>query len=128
VSIWANTAKEELDAADSLDLFLIFNAFCFQVLGLSVKNMDIVWIDVDMRKEVFVHECMIALRMIARQTDIFVHVESYNIGERDAIIVVRLNEVLIDYLGTGASGKTQNEWPIWSWVEGINATFEILSG
>lgn len=49
-----------------------------------------------MREEVLVHEGVVALWVLARYADVFVHVEGYDILERDASRFVGLDKAFVD--------------------------------
>lgn len=72
VPIGSYPAKEELNAAGALDFFFIRYALLFKIFCISVQDVDVCWVDVDMAEEVLVHERVVGLRMIARDADVFV--------------------------------------------------------
>lgn len=47
--------------------------------------------------------------MLARQTDIFIHVEGYDIFEGNAIHLVRGNERAVDGNGAASGGEAEDE-------------------
>ena len=78
-----------------------------------------------MGKEVLVHEAVGGFRVIFWQIDIFVHVECYDIGERDLAIFVRLYEVFIYNLWAAAGGQPKHERPLGSRRKRINAVDDM---
>lgn len=94
INLWINrryTAEEQLDSSNFTDFFFVFCTFCFQVLRIAIEDMNIPWINVDMRKQVFMHKRVVRLfvipqsdhilQFIPRQIDVFVHIECDNIPE-----------------------------------------------
>ena len=82
--VGADAAEEEVDAAGLTDHLLIVPAFCLQVFGIAVQDMDVFLRAVDVVEEVFGHEGMVALRMALGQADILVHVERDDVLEADS--------------------------------------------
>lgn len=98
VTVLANSAKEEIDAAHRLDLGFICIALPDKILCVSIENVDLGRGDIDyrtgytsashktleqhtVREKLAEHEGMVGLGMILRETDVFVHIESNNILE-----------------------------------------------
>lgn len=50
VTIFANTAKENFDATVRLDRLLISFAFCDEIVRIAVKDMDVLWLNVDYKE------------------------------------------------------------------------------
>ena len=48
VTVRSDTTKEQLNATGMLYLFLIRNAFCFEVWCVAVQNVDVGGVDIDM--------------------------------------------------------------------------------
>jgi len=72
VSVFADASQEEVDAADSFDLGLVLDAFNLKIWGIAVEDMDVIWVDVDVREEVPPHEGVVALGMVSGETDVLV--------------------------------------------------------
>lgn len=75
VSVLPDASKEEVDAADGLDLSLVGDTLCFQVGGVAVENVDVVGVDVHVREQVLPHEGVVAFRVVPRDANIFVLVK-----------------------------------------------------
>ena len=75
MAVFAYSSEEEVEAAGLDDSFLICLAFCDRICSITVKNMDILRLLVDLVEKVLVHERVVALRMAFRKTNILIHVE-----------------------------------------------------
>ena len=53
-----------------------------------------------------VHERVVAFGVRSGDTDVFIHIESNNILERNAAGLVSVNELFVDTDGRRTSGKT----------------------
>ena len=73
-------------------------ALLFQVLGITVQDMDILLRTVNMIEEIGSHERVIALRMGFRQTYIFIHIEGDDMLERNLAFFYRLYQIGIHAL------------------------------
>ena len=80
-SIGSDTREEELDPAVLLDLVLVPPALHREVCGVAVQQVGIVRLDVNVTEEVLPHEGVVALRMVARQAAVLVHVERHHVLE-----------------------------------------------
>ena len=109
VSVGADAAHEEVDAAGSLDGSLVLSAFGSQVLRVAVQDMHVLLLDVDVGEEVGPHEAVVALGVFLGQTHVFVHVEGDDVLERNLAGLVHLNEVLVEAERRRTSGTAQFE-------------------
>lgn len=55
------TSYEQLDSSSFCDLLLIGLTLCFQVLCVSIQDVSIGWLNVDMLEEVVPHVGVVAL-------------------------------------------------------------------
>ena len=99
VTIGANAAHEEVNAAGILDGLLVGSALGSQILGIAVQDVHVLLLDVNVREEVGPHEAMVALGVLFGQTYIFVHVKGDDILEADLTSLVELDEVLVQTQG-----------------------------
>jgi hypothetical protein len=72
VSIWSNSSKEKIDAANSLDFGLILHALRFKVRRIPIEDVDIGRVDIDVAEEMLIHERVVRLRVFAGNTDVLV--------------------------------------------------------
>lgn len=63
--------------------------------ALTVENVDVLRINVDVSKEVGPHKRVIALGMRSRETGVFVHVKRHNVLEGDRPRPVQCDQVLV---------------------------------
>ena len=77
VAVWTDAAEEELNAAGALDLFFVGDAFGFEVLRVAIENVYVGRVDVDVGKEVSVHEGVVGFGVIAWDADVFVLLYSH---------------------------------------------------
>lgn len=85
------TGKKELDSSDCLDLVFVRRALQRKVCRIPVQDIDIFGINVKVFEKVFPHESVVAFTMIARQTNILVHIESDDVLERNQSLLVVLH-------------------------------------
>ena len=98
MAIRTDTADKEVDATRFFYHLLIMTALLFQVLGITVQDMNILLRAVDMIEEIGSHKRVIALRMRFRQTYIFIHIEGDDMLERNLAFFYRLYQVGIHAL------------------------------
>jgi hypothetical protein len=72
VAIRADAAEEEFNTASVLDLLLVLVAFGVQIGGVPVEDVDVGRVYIYVGEKVLVHEAVVALRVLARNPDIFV--------------------------------------------------------
>lgn len=83
MAVLADSAEEQIDAASLYDGFLVVLALFVEICGVAVEDVDVAGRNVNLVEKVPVHKAVIALRMILRNPDIFIHVEGDDILERD---------------------------------------------
>jgi hypothetical protein len=76
-----------------------------------------------MAEEVLVHEAVVALRVVPRDPNVLVHVESDHIAEGDLASFVALNKMLINPDGAASSGKAQDKRVLCRGIEGFDAFY-----
>ena len=99
MAIGANAAHEQVDTACCLYGLLVVLALCLQVLGIAVKDMDILFLNVDVAEEVVPHKAMVALGMIFGEVHILVHVERDDVLERYLASLVQGNQLAVHAQG-----------------------------
>lgn len=83
VAILTNTGEEKVNTTGSLDGVFIGNTLGLEVGGIAIEDVDIGRVDVYMREEVLPHERVVRLAVVARDTDVLVHVECDDIFKGD---------------------------------------------
>ena len=109
MSVGADTADEQVDAACLLDHLLVVRALGDEVLGVAVEDVDVLLGDVNVVEEVGGHEAMIALGMAFGQGDVLVHVERQHVLEGHASGLVGFDEGTVHTDGAAARGQAQHE-------------------
>lgn len=59
VAIWTDAAQKKLNAAGALDLLFVRDAFGFEIWRISVQDVDVCWVDVNMAEKMLVHEAVV---------------------------------------------------------------------
>ena len=109
VAVNTGAAEEQVDATVGSDLRFVTCAFGFQISRHTVKNVHVLFRDVDVVEEIVMHEEPVALMMGLRQADVFVHVERHDVLEADFSGLVVFDEALIDAERGGAGREAENE-------------------
>jgi hypothetical protein len=140
VAIRSDASEEEFDSTCLTYLFFILGTFCGQVWSIPVKDIDVGRVDIDVGEEVCVHEAVIALGVVPRESDVFVleevnscmcwsgerasyHVESHDILEGDVSSLESLDQVLVDYHRAATCWQSQDEGSLRGWSEVIDAAY-----
>ena len=92
VAVGTDTTHEQVDAACCLNSFLVVLALCFQILGIAIEDMYILFLDVNVTEEVVPHEAVVALGMFLGEVHVLVHVERDHILERYLASLVQGNQ------------------------------------
>ena len=71
MSIGTNTAHEEVNTTCILDSLLVILTLDLQILGVTIEDMDILFLNVDVAEEIVPHEGVVTLGMIFGEIDIF---------------------------------------------------------
>jgi hypothetical protein len=96
VTVRTYATHEEVDAACSLNSLLVVLTLLDEVFGITIEDVYIFLLDIDMAEEVVPHEAVIALWVVFRQFDILVHVECYDILKREFASLILLDELAIE--------------------------------
>jgi len=84
-----------MDAASLGDFKFILLALGREVAGVAVEDVHILRKDVDVLEEVVPHEIVVALRMVAGQPHVLVHVERLDVLERNSALAMKLDQFLV---------------------------------
>ena len=95
MTVGANATEEQVNTAIRLDFLLVASALSNQILSITVKNVHILSLHINMAEEVVPHERMIALGVLLGQPYILVHVECNHILEAYDTFVIKVNQLLI---------------------------------
>ena len=109
MSIGTYASHEQVDTTSILDCFLIVFALSLQILGITVENMHILFLDIDVAEEIVPHEGVVALWMFFGQIDILVHIERDDILERHLASLIQLDQFSVHTQGRTPSRTAQLE-------------------
>ena len=82
MAVGTNAPHEEIDTACGLNGFLVVLTLSLQVLGVAVQNMNILFLNINVTKEVVLHKAMVALGVFLGEVHILVHIERDDVLER----------------------------------------------
>src|SRR5208283_4518803 len=92
----ASDAKNlQIDSAAFNNPLFIPSTKCIDILGHSLRNMDVTNIKVDVLKQVLVHEVMIALVMRRRQSNVLIKVKCCDLGKVQSFIFVHADKLFV---------------------------------
>ncbi len=110
MTVHTDAAHEQVDSAVKSDLLLVVGAFLFGIVGHAVQNVDVLRLHIDeVVEEVVVHEVPIALIVLMRKAEVFVHVEGNDVFETDLTRFVHANKLLINADRAGTGRKAENK-------------------
>ena len=109
MSVLSDAAEEQVDSSCLHDGFLVVLALCLEVRSVSVQDMDVLLRLVDVVEKIFVHEGVVALRMLYRESHIFVHVERNHVLEGNFAGLHHSDEFLVSLDRGGTGAETDNE-------------------
>ena len=92
MTVGADAAHKEVDAACGHNGLLIILAFLLEVLGIAVEDVDVLFLDVDVAEEVVPHKRVVTLGMILGEVHILVHVERDDVLEGHLAGLVQGNQ------------------------------------
>lgn len=75
MSIWTDPAEEELDPTSTLDLLFIGDALLFKVGRVTVEDVNVLRVDIDVAEEMLVHEGVVGFGVFTGDGDVFVLLE-----------------------------------------------------
>ena len=82
MTVNADAAHEEVDSAVGSDFLLISCALTLGVVCHTVEDVDVFGLHInEVIEEIVVHKVPVALVVLVRKAEVFVHVEGNNIGE-----------------------------------------------
>ena len=82
MSVFTYSSQEEVESSGCLNGRLVGCALRFEVLGISIEDMDILLRLINLAEEIGVHERVVTLRMTLRKAYILIHIERDDILER----------------------------------------------
>ena len=95
VSVRTDTAHEEVNTTSFCNHFLVVVALGDEVRSVTIEDVHVLWLDVDVVEEVVPHEAVVAFWVINRQFHILVHVERDDVLERDLASTAHVNQIAV---------------------------------
>jgi len=126
MTIGTNTAQEELDTTNTGNLSLELLTLFIQIRSITIQNVSVLGLDVDVHKEVLPHERVVGFRMITRQANVLVHVEGNNMLKADFSSLVHFDQELVYTYGRRASRKTNDKGTLSSRVELLDTLLDVV--
>ena len=99
MSVGTDSTDEEVDASCFLNHLLVVGALCHQVFSVSIQDVHIILIDIDMVEKVTGHKRVIALRMVFCKSYILVHIKGNHILKRDTSFLICFHQTSVHSLG-----------------------------
>ena len=75
VAVAADAEDLQIDSAAVTDALLVISTMGGDIVDIAVRNVYVAWVDINVPKQLIVHEGMVGLRVIDRQPDVFVEIE-----------------------------------------------------
>ena len=109
MAIGANASHKEVYATCCLNGFLVVLALCFQILGIAIEDMDILFLNVDVAEEVVPHEGVVTLGMFLGEVYVLVHIERDDVLEGHLAGLVQGNQFTVHAERGTACGAAEFE-------------------
>ena len=91
------------------DFLFVGLTFGGRVGRVAVENVDVLGKNIDLVEEVGPHKSVVALLVVAGDSAVFVHVESYHIPERDFSLLVQADKVAVHSQRRTTRGAAEHE-------------------
>ena len=108
VTVSSNAENLNVDTAKLTYLLLVCLAECVNVLCLTVGNVCISLVNVDLIEEVLVHKVTVALIVVGSYGIVFVKVYGGYLGEVELACLVVIDEAIVKTDGGISRCKTEN--------------------
>lgn len=104
----ANAKNLQIDSTVTFYfLFVIFTEFSDFLPGdLSVGDIDILWWNIDMIKQILPHVVIIAFDVVLRDGIVLVQVESDDVLEGELALLIHLDQLFVDFEGSASCCKS----------------------
>ncbi|MNY63134.1 hypothetical protein D3C86_2000530 [compost metagenome] len=66
MTVITHAAHEQVNFAIRADFFFVLTAFCVNIRRVAIQQVNIFRLNINVIKEIAVHEAMVALRMLLR--------------------------------------------------------------
>ena len=91
MSVGTNTTHKEVDTTIRFDLLFVTGTLSIQIGSITIQDIGILRIDINMVEEIIPHERIVAFGMFFRQADIFIHIKSNYIPEGNNSFLVQVD-------------------------------------
>ena len=95
VAVVADAQQLQVDAAHAVDDLVVLGAGCVRIGVGAVRQVDAGGVDVDVVKQVAVHEAPVAFRVVLGQAAVLVQVHGGDLREINVALVVPLHQLLV---------------------------------
>ncbi|MNL72347.1 hypothetical protein D3C87_1976440 [compost metagenome] len=75
MAIAADPQNLQIHRTAFLQQLVVCKAFCIQISRVAIRDMCFGEININVVEQVLIHEAAVALRMIARQADVFIQIK-----------------------------------------------------
>ncbi len=91
----ADSENLQVNAPRILNLLLVQPAVSIKIKRPAIRDVRVVGFDIDVRKEIVVHEEPVALRVRRTQPHVFIQVERRHLGKVQPLFPVQANQFLV---------------------------------
>ena len=107
MAVMPQAQKLQVNAAQALNHVLVAGALLIAVRLGAVGNIGAVHVDVNVLKEIVIHEVVVALVIIPGKPSVFIQVHALYTGEIQITFVVPFDQLLVsaDWGGSGCQAK-----------------------
>ena len=102
------TSNKEINPSTLFNFLFIFVTLLLKVWCISIQNVYIDWVNVDMTEKLFPHVGVVTLWVVRWDADILVHVKGLDILEGYLPSFMELNELLIHSQWSATCGAHNN--------------------
>ncbi len=109
MTVVANAAHEQVNFTQRANFLFVLTTFCVNIGGITIQQVDIFRLNINVIEEIAIHEAVIALRMLLWQANIFIHIERHHVFKTDLARFVHINQVFVRFQWRTAGWQTQDK-------------------
>ncbi|MNZ93705.1 hypothetical protein D3C78_1127840 [compost metagenome] len=128
MTVDANATHEQVDLAVGFDFRFVLAALGVNVRCITIQQVDIFAWDINVIKEITVHEGMIAFRVFLRQANVFIHVESHHMLKAYFTCFVHRNQMFVGFQRSTAGWQAEHKRTLRSRLECVDALDDMAGG
>ena len=91
-----------MDSASFFNFLFVRKTLWLQISRVAVQNMNILRQNINVFEKVVPHKVMIGFGVVSRKVYVFVHIESFDISERDTALLMELDQLAIHAEGSAS--------------------------